>query len=60
MKYIPPARLFTKLQEDHLDTGKSMQTLITQILDSYYFNNSSHSKQSRSNNEPFEISDDTD
>lgn len=62
MKYIPPARLFNKLQEEHITTGKSMQTIITQILDSYYFDNSSssHTKQIRSNNEPFEICDNTD
>lgn len=60
MKYIPPARLFNKLQDEHVTTGKSMQTIITQILDSYYFNtNSSHTKQSRSKDEPFEICTDT-
>lgn len=60
MKYIPPARLFNKLQDEHIATGKSMQTIITQILDSYYFNtHGSYPKQSRSKDESFEICTDT-
>ena len=46
MKYIPPARIYKCLQEDQQEQDKSMQTLITQILELYY-NQRSNSKQLR-------------
>lgn len=47
MKYIPPARIFKILQEQQELTGKSLQTIITMVLEDYY-NNSSNSKSIRS------------
>lgn len=47
MKYIPPARIFKILQEQQELTGKSLQTIITLVLEDYY-NNSSNSKSIRS------------
>lgn len=47
MNYIPPARIFKILQEQQELTGKSLQTIITMVLEDYY-NNSSNSKSIRS------------